>query len=210
MQPTETKTCRRCGETKSITAFCPRTDRAHGVTSKCRACLSAEHKEWYARNKAKNLSGHQQRPATKLCPQCGQRKKASAFSRSVVMPDGLHSTCRECHNAYARQYHAKWRVGREDWRHGDHIRYVYQMTREEYAAAVTAQGGGCAICAEVPRKRLQVDHCHLTGARRALLCARCNTQVGRLEEKIVNNPQLMRYIAKYGGASLKAHLDQGA
>jgi hypothetical protein len=45
------------------------------------------------------------------------------------------------------------------------------------------QGGVCAICGGLPHpnhngSRLQVDHCHDTGAVRNLLCGNCNTMIG--------------------------------
>jgi hypothetical protein len=40
-----------------------------------------------------------------------------------------------------------------------------------------AQGGRCAICRRKSRKRLAVDHSHITGHVRALLCSRCNRDV---------------------------------
>lgn len=38
---TESKTCSKCGETKPLTAFSRRTDRASGYQSQCKACQDA-------------------------------------------------------------------------------------------------------------------------------------------------------------------------
>jgi hypothetical protein len=44
-----------------------------------------------------------------------------------------------------------------------------------YEAQLKSQGGGCAICGKPPKTRkLNIDHDHLTGAVRGLLCHRCN------------------------------------
>lgn len=73
------------------------------------------------------------------------------------------------------------------------------LTRAEFDAMVAAQGGVCAICHEPETKlsakgrvrRLSIDHDHRTGRVRALLCARCNSVVGymnddpRLGDKVV-------------------------
>jgi hypothetical protein len=50
------------------------------------------------------------------------------------------------------------------------------------------QAGVCAICGRPPRggRALDVDHDHVTGRVRGLLCGNCNRAVGFLDE----NPDL--------------------
>lgn len=56
----------------------------------------------------------------------------------------------------------------------------------EYDLVYDAQNGQCTICKkEKPRygkDRLVVDHCHMSGKFRALLCANCNSAIGLLGE----------------------------
>lgn len=48
---------------------------------------------------------------------------------------------------------------------------------------LTSQGGTCAIChGTATVGRLAVDHCHLTGKVRGLLCTNCNTALGKLKD----------------------------
>ena len=66
---------------------------------------------------------------------------------------------------------------------------MYGITHEQYMDMHTDQGGLCAICRE-PEKRvlygnlahLVIDHDHKTGKVRALLCHRCNTALGHIED----------------------------
>src|SRR4051794_16557750 len=55
--------------------------------------------------------------------------------------------------------------------------------------------GVCALCFSPPGGRggLHVDHCHATGAVRALLCSDCNTGLGLLKD----SPALLRDAARY-------------
>lgn len=71
------------------------------------------------------------------------------------------------------------------------------MTPERYQALLEAQGGTCAICNKPPdaRKSLAVDHCHRTGAIRALLCMRCNVVVGIYE---IHSQAVAKYLADFG------------
>lgn len=49
------------------------------------------------------------------------------------------------------------------------------MPTEQYEAMLAAQGGGCAICGAGPKtRRLHIDHDHMSGKVRGLLCHRCN------------------------------------
>jgi hypothetical protein len=59
----------------------------------------------------------------------------------------------------------------------------YGITVEQYEAMLAAQGGVCAICGKLNgNSRLYVDHCHRDGGVRGLLCARCNSWLGRYEQ----------------------------
>lgn len=54
-----------------------------------------------------------------------------------------------------------------------------------YDAQLRKQGGGCAICGEPPKsRRLHVDHDHLTGDVRGLLCWTCNAVLGRARDNV--------------------------
>lgn len=57
---------------------------------------------------------------------------------------------------------------------------VYSITAEEYWAIYEYQGGCCYLCRRANgtgRRRLCVDHCHLSGRVRGLLCSHCNRDV---------------------------------
>jgi hypothetical protein len=73
-------------------------------------------------------------------------------------------------------------------RHAQAVEATYGITEEEYQRLFRLQGGRCAICRRVPRgRRLAVDHDHITGEPRGLLCGgegnnNCNWgMVGSLE-----------------------------
>lgn len=60
----------------------------------------------------------------------------------------------------------------------------YGITCDQYEQMLRDQNGLCARCerpAAEMKIRLSVDHCHKTGVVRKLLCANCNTYLGRLE-----------------------------
>src|SRR5262245_26753311 len=57
------------------------------------------------------------------------------------------------------------------------LRCIYGISLEEYDTMLARQGGACAICKKKPDtgKSLCVDHCHVTGMVRGLLCHKCNS-----------------------------------
>jgi len=57
----------------------------------------------------------------------------------------------------------------------------YGLTEDEFQAMLADQGGLCAIdgCSN-PANR--IDHCHLTGRTRGVLCHRCNVRLAALED----------------------------
>lgn len=82
-----------------------------------------------------------------------------------------------------------------DYRAKNHARiyerrlsYAFGITLDEYNSMLEAQGGTCAICKGPPRgkswRRLVVDHCHVTGQLRGLLCDTCNRTLGLLHDNL--------------------------
>ncbi len=81
-----------------------------------------------------------------------------------------------------------------------------------YAQQLKKQNGVCAICNQPERRRhpgkdapvrLAVDHDHVTGKVRGLLCWWCNSRVAHLEDPVWM-PAAMRYLKKYGRPTLKS------
>lgn len=83
----------------------------------------------------------------------------------------------------------------------------YGLTPKDYDEFLARQGGRCAICgtddppvrgkgngaSQQLKKLFVVDHCHITGRVRGLLCRKCNTGIGGLDD----DPRLVRSALKY-------------
>ena len=84
---------------------------------------------------------------------------------------------------------------------------LYGITVEDYDAMLEAQNGGCGICENAlkdrsgHRKYFAVDHCHVTGAVRGLLCTACNVLLGQYEKK---REGIARYLARGSGGRNQA------
>jgi len=86
------------------------------------------------------------------------------------------------------------------------LKHRYGITEQTYLEKWSSQGGGCAICGDVPARRLAVDHDHKTGQIRGLLCVRCNAGIGNFNE----NPDLMikaiSYIRGWSNSECVQHI----
>jgi hypothetical protein len=87
------------------------------------------------------------------------------------------------------------------------LRVKFGITPEAYEALLQRQGGVCAICAkaETTGRRLAVDHCHKTGRIRGLLCALCNTAIGKLGD----SPELVERALNYLREKLNVGISDG-
>jgi dCMP deaminase len=81
------------------------------------------------------------------------------------------------------------------------LKHRYGLTLEDFDRMLDAQGGVCAICKKCDPKKtksrefanLVVDHDHVTGETRGLLCHNCNRAIGQLED----NPYILQRAAAY-------------
>lgn len=144
----------------------------------------------------------------KPCTICGVSKPLAEFDSARGYPQGR---CKPCNVAYSRDYAARNRDAvranvrrhvERSWtsedrrrkRLGYQLKHAFGLSLVQFDAMVLAQGGKCAICGDVPvpgvaknghrraNSRLCVDHDHVTGAVRSLLCQPCNTAIGMLRD----------------------------
>jgi Recombination endonuclease VII len=77
----------------------------------------------------------------------------------------------------------------------------YGLTIADYEAMLAIQGGVCAICetgsTSLTGGAMAIDHCHKTKVVRGLLCGRCNTMLGQIEENIDLLEAMISYIRRH-------------
>lgn len=107
--------------------------------------------------------------------------------------------------AARRQYQREWRRKnrmrvKETSAANERMR-LYGLTQEQFDALMDQQDGECAICQRLLTKPL-VDHDHLTGTVRGLLCQRCNTAIGMLGDNVGTAIAAAQYLLNsWSGAS---------
>ena len=117
-------------------------------------------------------------PVEKRCPQCGQTKPSNQYYRSRGRTDGLNPWCIACTNLRHQQSYRE-----NPARHrGYSLKRYSADAPARYKELYKLQGGRCAICG-APGEVLNLDHCHVTGTLRGLLCNQCNNGLGCFEDK---------------------------
>lgn len=72
----------------------------------------------------------------------------------------------------------------------------FGISIEQYEAMIEAQEGLCAICRKVcsMKSMLSIDHDHITGHVRGLLCGKCNTGIGLLGDRVDGLRRALAYL----------------
>lgn len=149
----------------------------------------------------------------KICSKCKLQKELIAFNKSSQSPDGHQYWCKTCvsNNSYhyyknknqdpefRKQQSIKSRKIKkkypEVYKNSELIRN-YGITLEQYQQMIEQQNGLCGICNKVLFKP-NVDHCHLTGKVRKLLCKSCNTLLGQAKDSVDILQNAISYLKEF-------------
>lgn len=117
---------------------------------------------------------------SKECTKCGVKKPLRDYYNRKIAADGKNSHCKECEHKEIYQ----WRKDNPDKQaeimRRANLRRAYGITPEQYEELLEHQKGCCAICdrhESMFKRRMAVDHNHLTGRIRGLLCTYCNHRI---------------------------------
>lgn len=74
----------------------------------------------------------------------------------------------------------------------------YNITEEKYYEKLSEQNGVCAICnKECEKGRLSIDHDHIGGNVRGLLCRNCNLGLGNFKDSVDFLENAVLYLNSY-------------
>ena len=129
------------------------------------------------------------------CYKCHQTKDISQFYGDKSRTSGRNYECKECTKARVK-------ATRDPERSRDlYYRRNYGITLADFNRMVLAQGSKCACCgASKPGGKLKnwcVDHDHVTGTVRELLCTNCNLVLGFVKDSPEHLERLTEYVLKH-------------
>jgi hypothetical protein len=169
------KRCGKCEKTKPISDFHHDKSRKCGVHSQCKQCVLEYHANQEERREYAKAyyAAHQEE----------LRKKNKAYR--VAHQEELRENAKTYKAAHREQYR------------NSHLKRRYRITAADFDTLLAAQGGRCAICGTDQAGGrdgvFNVDHDHVSGRVRGLLCRSCNVGIGHLQD----NPDLLRAASRY-------------
>jgi len=177
-----TLVCRVCGVQKPISAFRKDRSKRLDVRNLCRSCASERGKEYY-RNHA---VAYREAKAT-------ARKKQTVEQREVKR-EYDHQYYIRHKNRLLQQNRNRYSARRQK---DQKLRGLYGITILEYERLGEHQGWKCAICGREMRNSLVMDHDHITGKPRGLLCHVCNSGLGFLQDSVTLLESALTYVKRY-------------
>lgn len=89
-------------------------------------------------------------------------------------------------------------------------KHRYGIASQEYDEKYADQGGCCAICGARQsniKRALAIDHNHMTGAVRDLLCGNCNRAIGLLRDSAELCLRAAEYLQRHGRRQWRGYYD---
>lgn len=141
----------------------------------------------------------------KKCRDCGEEKPKSDFINNKGFSDGKDTLCLVCNSRRVQAWRkanpekrAKQAVreSKKEYTKNKFLKYYYGITLEDYNHMFLTQQGCCAICGvhQSEVSTFHVDHDHLTGEVRGLLCRKCNHLLGNAQDNIETLEAAIRYL----------------
>jgi hypothetical protein len=155
--------CRDCAEWKPLDEFCSGVKRPSGKGSYCKSCFNV---------RSKVPDGH------RYCPDCETIRPLDEFPRNRSGRRGYGRYCKPCHNVRSKAGKARLFGSEREYL----LRYRYGIGEKEFHELLAGQGGVCAICGAGNPEH--VDHDHLTGWVRGVLCFNCNGGLGQFRDRV--------------------------
>lgn len=129
----------------------------------------------------------------KRCCKCKEEKELKCFNKNRSKKDGYASYCKDCKKEEAKKYKPrketlKKRLSKHD------------ITPDTYNEMFNKQHGKCLICGRHQSeltKGLCVDHDHVTGKNRGLLCTKCNLRLGVFNDNIEHLKAAIVYLESF-------------
>jgi hypothetical protein len=144
----------------------------------------------------------------KRCRVCDELKPLTDFYKATGARDGYRSDCKACNLArrasvyrenprpaierairWQRENPERHRERQREYAESgkkkvadrkSHLKRKYGLTVEQFNEMLASQGFGCAICGKPDPDN--VDHDHVTGRVRGILCWNCNIAIGQLQD----------------------------
>ncbi len=176
------KWCGRCSQYLLAAKFGRNGGRPDGLAQYCRECFQQISRDSYRRGRAEaGVVVRDKREVAdgyRWCPDCRDELPENEFARNASSSSGFSSYCKPHHNQRGRE--SKERMGGS---RRYHLTRRYGISAAEVDDLIARQAGLCPICIRPLGARPHVDHDHVTGEVRGVLCFTCNGGLGNYSDE---------------------------
>lgn len=135
----------------------------------------------------------------KTCSKCKTSKPLTEYShkRPSGRKPGLQPRCKACAIEDSRD----WYLANKERAKNTRLLSEYGITLDQYYEMLSLQDNSCLICSskfsfETASKRPCVDHCHIHGHVRGILCNECNRGLGYFHDDTKSLAKAIQYLKK--------------
>jgi hypothetical protein len=131
----------------------------------------------------------------KPCTKCGQDKPFIEYYKDSKIKNGHYGECKAC----IKKRSTQWKLNNPEQVRESQLKNLYGITAQEYNTLIEDQSGRCAICSKdfQSSKHTHLDHCHLTGKIRGILCSNCNRGIGLLKDSVQILENAVQYLNQH-------------
>lgn len=134
-----------------------------------------------------------------VCKTCKANKPFSDFGKYTIRGKTRYrKSCKPCRvKEVISVYHSNPKI-RERVKlaaRASHLRNKYSMTEEDLTVLIENQNNQCAIC-HLTLKKPNIDHDHVTGKIRGILCWDCNIGLGKFKDNVKFLESAVLYLKK--------------
>ena len=123
--------------------------------------------------------------------QCSICKEIKSFQLFMPQDHKRRYMCRSCFNLKKNS-----RPGLKNQQFRKRLKNTYKISEEEYFSILENQKNKCAICDKDISEKRHLDHCHITGEVRGLLCPKCNWGLGKFKDDKTLIEKAIKYLEK--------------
>lgn len=171
----ETKNCTKCNLLKPVSYFSKDSGNKNGLYSWCKSCVRIHHMKHTDRMQRKGKVWKE-----------NNRLKVREYQKNYDVENRQKKLLlRKIRREKFPEYYKDKALKR-----------THNITIEEYKKLLITQNYVCAICNQPEKlnRDLAVDHDHVTGEIRGLLCLSCNTGIGNFKDNITVLNKAINYL----------------
>jgi hypothetical protein len=193
------KKCGSCKKDKNLqNDFYKNRAKSDGFSGICKKCSSKFNAKSYIKRPLKYNKPRIPKEGYRWCNFC---KKELLIENSFYKNStkGPRYKCISC----CAEYHTKKAAEDPLYIRRKSFRQRYKISLEEIIDLLKSQNNLCKICKNIVlyikekgNRWAVVDHDHLTGKIRGIICNKCNSALGFFEDKIENLKSAIQYLEK--------------